>query len=45
MNFNKSLPFCFSTQNKFLEEFEDKKLELFSLVTAIVAPHKETTIS
>ena len=45
MNFNKSFPFFFSTQNKFLEEFEYKNLELFSLVTAVVAPHKETTIN
>ena len=43
VNFNKEVPpFCFSTQNTFRGEFGDNKLELFSLVVAMVAPHKKT---
>ena len=36
MNFSKS---------PFPGDFEDKKLELFSLVAATVTPYKETTLS
>ena len=45
MNFKKSFSFCFSTQNPFPDEFEDKKLELLPLVATIVTLQKETTLS
>lgn len=45
MNFNKSLPTCFSTQNAFSDEFHVKKLKDFALIAGMVTPYKETTLS